>query len=214
MCLVVAMLAANAFHRRRRQLAGFTLVEVLVTFIILSIGLLGIVRLQTLSKVSQHQAVQRHRAVAVADSLLERIRINPAGLSTFAAGGSPLGGASIATEPNPDCSAAACDPTELAAHDLWSFEQALDGASVTVVEAGAATPIAGLINPRGCVSFTAATGKLRTGMLSVLVQWDGLQETSDAVQAGEAVCGGATAGADKFRRQVVASSFVIDEAEL
>ena len=214
MCPVVAMLAANSFHRRRRQLAGFTLVEVLVTFVILSIGLLGIVRLQTLSKVSQHQAVQRNRAVVVADSLLERIRINPAGLSTFAAGGGLLGGASIAVEPNPDCSVVTCDPTELATHDLWAFEQALDGAAVTVMEAGAATPIAGLINPRGCIVFTAAPGKLRTGMLSVLVQWDGLQQTIDAVQSGEATCGGAAAGADQLRRQVVASSFVIDEAEL
>jgi type IV pilus assembly protein PilV len=203
-------------HKNVSRLAnshrGFTLIEVLVTFVILSIGLLGIVSLQALSKTSQHQGIQRTRAVAIADGLLEKIRINPAGLATYAIGLNPLGGGTISTEPNPNCISAACTPTEMAGHDLWEWEQALDGTAVTVD--GGATATAGLINPRACVTFTAAAGKISTGLLQVLVQWSDLRETIDAVQTGDVACGGASVGGDNFRRKVIASTFVIDEDEL
>lgn len=200
--------------RAMRSHRGFTLIEVLVTFVILAIGLLGIVSLQALSKTSQHQGIQRTRAVAVADVLLEKIRINPAGLATYAIGLTPLGIGPNPTEPSPDCTSAACTPIEMAAHDLWQWEQALRGTAVTVD--GGTTFTAGLINPRACVVFTAATGKTSTGLLQVLVQWSGLRATIDAVQSGDVdvACGGASAGGDPFRRKVTASTFVIDEDEL
>jgi len=197
-----------------RSHSGFTLIEVLVTFVVLAIGLLGIVSLQALSKTSQHQGIQRTRAVAIADALLEKIRINPAGLTTYAIGLNPLGGGSISSEPVPDCISAVCTPTQMAGHDLWAWEQFLDGTAVTVD--GGATATAGLISPRACVTFTAAAGKTSTGLLQVLVQWRDLRETIDAVQSGDvdAPCGGAAAGGDRLRRKVTASTFVIDETEL
>ncbi len=100
----------------------------------------------------------------------------------------------------------------MAAHDLWEWEQTLDGMAVTV--GGGATATAGLINPQACVTFTASTGKTSTGLLQVLVQWSDLRETIDAVQGGEVACGPTAAGGDGFRRKVIASTFVIDEDEL
>ena len=207
------LLAHRKASRITRSHRGFTLIEVLVTFVILSIGLLGVVSLQALSKTSQHQGIQRTRAVAIADGMLEKIRANPAGLTTYVAGvGDPLGGGTITSEPSPDCVSGTCTPTEMAAHDLWEWEQALDGMAVTVD--GGATATAGLINPQACLTFTASTGKIRTGLLQVLVQWSDLRETIDAVQTGEAACGGVSAGGDDFRRKVTVSTFVIDEDEL
>ena len=205
------LLAHRNNFRTAHSHRGFTLIEVLVTFVILSIGLLGIVSLQALSKTSQHQGIQRTRAVGIADGFLEKIRINPAGLATYNIGLNPLGGGSISTEPSPNCISATCNPTEMATHDLWVFEQTLDGTSVMV---DGTTPTAGLINPLACVTFTASTGKVNTGLLQVLVQWSDLRETFDAVQTGDAVCGGLAAGNDRFRRKVTASTFVIDEDEL
>jgi type IV pilus assembly protein PilV len=207
-------------HRKNSEvvhsLRGFTLIEVLVTFVILSIGLLGVVSLQALSKTSQHQGIQRTRAVAIADSMLERIRINPAGLATYASPPTtfsfPLGGGGVSAEPSPNCISATCTPIQMATHDLWKWEQALRGTDVTID--GGAIATAGLINPRGCVTFTAAAGKSSTGLLHVLVQWSDLRETIDAVQTGDVACGGASIGGDKFRRKVIASTFVIDEDEL
>jgi type IV pilus assembly protein PilV len=206
-------LTVNAFAARRRHQAGrqrgFTLIEALIAFVILSVGLLGIVSLQAVAKTSQHLAIQHSRAVTLADAMVERIRVNPAGLPVYDIGtGSPVGPVPV-SEPSPNCRNAACSPAELAAHDLWAWEQALLGAAATVDGANTA----GLTSPRGCIVFDAAPGRARSGQLSVIVQWRGLHESSDAVQDGEVTCGGLAAGTDKFRRQVVTNTYVVDETE-
>jgi type IV pilus assembly protein PilV len=206
-------LSLSAPTARQRHLAdrhrGFTLIEALIAFVILSVGLLGIVSLQAVAKTSQHLAIQHSRAVTLTDAMVERIRVNPAGLPVYDIGtGSPVG-PNPGSEPSPDCRTAACTPAELAAHDLWAWEQALLGAAATVDGANTA----GLTSPRGCIVFDAAPGRTRSGQLSVIVQWRGLNESSDAVQAGEVTCGGLAAGMDKFRRQVVTNTYVVDETE-
>jgi type IV pilus assembly protein PilV len=190
-----------------RNQHGFTLIEALIAFVILSVGLLGIVSLQALSKQSQHQAVQRARAIMMADGIVERIRINPGGLAEYVTGTTPV---SITSEPSPDCQATACDPNELADHDLWAWEQTLEGAMIKIGTDNAG----GLINPRGCILFTPITGKLRTGLLNVIIQCQGLHSSTDAVQPGETACGGAAANGDPTRRQISVNTFVIDEQEL
>jgi hypothetical protein len=60
--------------------------------------------------------------------------------------------------------------------------------------------------------FTADTGRTNTGIVDVVIQWQGLKETADAVNGG-AVCGDAD-DEDLTRRQVVVSTYVIDETEL
>ncbi len=213
MCPVDARFGSRGRGRRQR---GVTLIEALVTFLILSVGLLGAVSLQLLSKSSQHQSIQRSRAVLLANDFVERIRINPRGIETYAERDldSPLGAGSIEDPPTTDCSAVACTPEQLADFDLWQIERALDGAAVTFEEDGSTINSGGLIEPRACVVFVADAGKTRTGMVRILLQWRGLTESQDAVPAGGEACGGEDAGDDDYRRQLVVSTFVIDEAEL
>lgn len=188
---------------------GFTLIEALIAFVILSVGLLGIVSLQAMAKTSQHLALQHTRAVTLADAIVERIRVNPAGMAVYNIGtGSPVG-VTPSSEPNPDCRSAACTPEQLAAHDLWAWEQALLGAGAKV----GSENTAGLIAPRGCIVFVPAPDRDRTGQLSVIIQWRGLQQSYDAVQGSETVCGGDAAGTDDYRRQVVTNTYVVDEEE-
>jgi type IV pilus assembly protein PilV len=186
---------------------GFTLIEALIAFVILSVGLLGIVSLQAIAKTSQHLAIQHTRAVTLADAIVERIRVNPTAMATYNIGLSPVGDGTRSPQ---DCSTA-CTPTQLANHDLWAWDQALAGA-VATIDAGA-TNTAGLIQPRGCIVFTPESGKSGTGRLSVIIQWRGLHESFDAVQTGDTRCGGAAIGADDFRRQVVVNTYVVDEKE-
>ena len=203
--------ASNASQR------GFTLIEALIAFVILSVGLLGIVSLQAMAKTSQHLAIQHTRAVTIADAIVERIRVNPAGMATYNIGISSAVGVSSDTPPSPDCQTDACTtPDELAAHDLWAWEQALLGAGATIDGANTA----GLIQPRGCIEFTSVdpVNRPNTGQLRVTIQWRGLHESYDAVQSGEDVCEdsadpSALAGADKFRRKVVTNTYVVDEKD-
>ena len=194
--------------------SGFTLLEVLVAFLILSVGLLGVVGLMVNSKVSQHQAVQRTRAVELADAMVERIRINPAAIATYNIGLNPVGPASPSGEPSPEpspnCSSSPCTPAQLAAHDLWAWEQSLQGQTATVAGEGAD----GLVSPRGCIVFTPAAPRVRSGQLSVIIQWRGLVDTADALEDDENVCGGVSDGDEGYRRQVAVNTFVVDETEI
>jgi type IV pilus assembly protein PilV len=191
--------------------SGFTLIEALVTAFILAVGIMGIVSLLSLSKVSQHASIQRTRAVVLADDILERIRRNPAGMSVYNVGlSAPLGDASRGTEPVPNCQSGTCAPDELARYDLWAWERLLDGSSAIVTDGGAYT--VGVRNVRACIDFTADDGRQNTGIVDVVIQWQGLQETADAVVSGGTVCGDAAAE-DTTRRQVIVNSYVMDETE-
>jgi type IV pilus assembly protein PilV len=56
--------------------SGFTLLEVLVTLIILAIGLLGLLNLQIVSLKNNHSALHRTVAIMHAYDILDRIRLN------------------------------------------------------------------------------------------------------------------------------------------
>tara|TARA_R110001592_G_scaffold357416_1_gene660676 strand:+ start:262784 stop:263419 length:636 start_codon:yes stop_codon:yes gene_type:complete len=202
-----------AVHARSQ--AGFTLIEALVAGLILAIGVLGIVSLLTMSKVSQHEGIQRVRAVSLADDILERIRRNPDGMAVYNIGmSSPLGKDGLQKEePDPDCTAGPCTTEQLANHDLWAWERLLDGASTTATDGeGEVSATAALRNVRACIVFDPDTGKTNSGIVDIVLQWQGLKETKDAV-AGGGVCGD-DEDEDTTRRQLVVSSYVIDETEL
>ena len=183
-----------------RVQSGFTLIEALVTAFILAVGIMGIVSLLSISKVSQHASIQRTRAVVLADDILERMRRNPTGMSVYDIGPSaPLGDASRgAAESVPNCRSAPCAADQLATHDLWAWEQLL--------------MTTGLRNVSACIDFTADADRENTGIVDVVIQWQGLKETADAVISGGTVCGVAT-DEDTTRRQVILNSYIRDEKE-
>ena len=207
--------ASSAAGIKRQR--GLTLIEVLVTLIILSVGLLGLAGLQANAKRSSHQAHQRTMATQLVDGMIERIRANPSAAADYHTGrSSPLGdGARGDDAPTPDCSKnSTCSAAQLATYDLWSWEQAIDGATITGDIGGVSTKEGGLIAPAGCIVFAADTGKTNTGQLSVILSWQGLSEISDAVQAGATVCGGGSANSNTRRRQTVVNTYLVDESEL
>lgn len=198
----------------RASQSGFTLIEALIAALILAIGVLGVVSLLTMSKVSQHEGMDRVRAVALADDMVERIRRNPGGMAIYDAGlGNPLGGADPDAMPTKDCRVSACTATELATFDLWAWEQLLDGRMTTF---GANVPAVALRDVQGCIEFASDSPSDRpnTGIVDVVIQWQGLKKTADAVDGGD-VCGPAIdEDLIRLRRQVVVSTYVIDETEL
>lgn len=61
-------------HGKRMQ--GVTLVEILVTVVIISVGLLGVAALQTVSLRDNYSSLLRGQATALADDIIDRIRAN------------------------------------------------------------------------------------------------------------------------------------------
>ncbi|MCG3171044.1 MAG: hypothetical protein CALGDGBN_02617 [Pseudomonadales bacterium] len=187
------------------------MVEAMITVLVLSVGMLAIASLQATAKRSTHQAWQRSLAVSIADSIVERIRINPSEAAAYhtGLGNSALGGGTITDVPT-SCRTNNCTPEQVVEWDLWRWEQLLDGAAA-VDDDGES--VGGLIQPRGCIVFEGVdAGAPNTGKIRIFVTWQGLTETSDAVQ--DNVCGTGNAGTQASRRQVIVSSYVIDEGEL
>lgn len=83
----------------RHSLSGFTLLEVLVAILVLSIGLLGLAGLMASSLKNSHSAYQRSQATWLAYDALDRMRANRAvalaGGYNLALGASP-GGSGLA----------------------------------------------------------------------------------------------------------------------
>lgn len=66
---------ATIGHRHAEQ-SGFSLVEVLVALLILTVGLLGLAGLQGRGLRDSHSALVRSRAVQCAEDILDRMRAN------------------------------------------------------------------------------------------------------------------------------------------
>ncbi len=116
--------------------AGFTLLEVLVTLFVIALALLGTAGLQAYAmKVSQSGQL-RTQAVILGIDLLERIEAN----NEAAVAGNYAADPLPAVAPT-DCNVVACTPALLATYDLVQFktrlEAALPSATATVAVAAA-----------------------------------------------------------------------------
>ncbi len=137
--------------------------------IIIFLGVVGIAKLQHVAKSSNAQAIQRTLASNLADNFIERIRINPAGISTYFPTESSYLNGNI-SEPDKKCTSVnTCTPPELAAFDLWEWGRHLTGGFETVN----GTSTGGLVNPVACLVRPAATGD---GMYEIAIVWQGLTQ--------------------------------------
>lgn len=100
------------------RISGFTLVEVLISLLILSIGLLGLAGLQTTGLRANHSANLRTQATLLAYDMADRMRANQ--------GGYEGGFYHIATPADRSCvwdgsAPADCSLQQLAEHDVWEW---------------------------------------------------------------------------------------------
>lgn len=79
---------------RRGKVSGFTLVEVLIALIVLSIGLLGIAAMYVETLRANRSALVRTQAIALASDLADRIRANRVPADAYT--GTGLNGQAIA----------------------------------------------------------------------------------------------------------------------
>ena len=66
----------NRIPRRTRSSAGVTLIEVLVTMVIISVGLLGVAAMQVATVRNNYDAFVRSQAAVLAGDMFDRMRAN------------------------------------------------------------------------------------------------------------------------------------------
>jgi type IV pilus assembly protein PilV len=121
----------------RAGMAGFSIIEVLVALVVLSVGLLGIAGLYVVTLQSGGTAIYRTQAVNLAADMADRIRANRTAGVAYAAGAS---GALACT----GAGAVDCSPADLAGDDVlqWNTElaAALPNGQGVIQVAGAGAP--------------------------------------------------------------------------
>lgn len=161
----------------RRHDAGYVLLEVLVTIVILVFGLLGLVGFQLRTTVAEHEAYQRVQALVLVQDMVDRIYANRTNAATY-------------IQDDIGSSGALTDCTALTGKDLdvceWS--NALVGASETKGTSSVGT----LLGGQGCVTAGA------TNEYIVTVAWQGLAKTV----APASTCGQNDYGNDQLRRAI------------
>lgn len=194
---------------------GFTLIEVLVTLVILMFGLLGIAGLMAKGQKASYEAYQRQQALALSNDMAERMRANRFQATAYSAGapiGTPMGAGGsyndLLINTITNCGTSNCSAANLAAYDLAQWDGQLLGYAETQAVGGAL--IGGVVNARGCIEETAntagtcpappappATFFTRTNRVSV--SWQGNEET---VAPTTSNCGTGLYGTELMRRVV------------
>lgn len=136
---------------RRQQ--GVSLVEVLVTIVIVAVGLLGLVGLQTRLQVEQVEAYQRAHAVLLVNDMSSRLSTNRNAADDYVTASALGAAACTALGPNPS----------RAEIDQFEWCELLRGAS----ERLGASQVGTLVGGRGCVEELAA------GEYMITVAWQG-----------------------------------------
>jgi type IV pilus assembly protein PilV len=162
----------------RRQ-RGFTMIEILVSMTIVSIGLLGLAALQTTAQQAENDSYARAQALALLQDMVERINVNRYAKDCFAfttnADGTPYLGTVDPNAPSnnftPACTVGSNPANAINAMTTWDNE--LNG-SAEVSTGGAS--IGAIVGARGCVTVAndAVTG---IATYTIMVAWQG---TSDS----------------------------------
>jgi len=109
-------------NKNRQIMRGFTLIEVLVTLVVLAIGLLGLAGLQASSLKHNNNAYQRTQATFLAYDILDRMRANPMAIENGL-----YDNINTATAPTGPaaCISTSCTPQELVANDVYEWATSL-----------------------------------------------------------------------------------------
>ncbi len=187
---------SRATPRSARQ-QGTSLVEVLVTLLILAIGLLGVAGLQGKMSLAEMESFQRSQAVLALTDMAEMISANRTQAASYVTSGTIGTGD---TEPA-DCTTIAPGP----AQDLCNWSNSLKGAA----EQKSAANVGGMIAARGCIvqvqAPNLALGVCTPGVYQVSVAWQGLSPTATPALT----CAQGDYGANEAYRRIIATSVTI-----
>lgn len=166
-------MSKHAIQQSSSRARGFTLVEVLVSLVILSIGLLGVAKLMLFSSHANDSAYLRSQATALAYEMLDNMRANKT--EAIAQTYDTLATA-VPVAPGNLCEAlgACTTSTQLALYDVYKWKQRLNATAGT----GAL--------PNGKGSVTTVTVAPQT-TVTIIVTWD-----DSAAQSVFPLSGGAT----------------------
>ena len=163
----------------RVRLTGFTLIEVLVTILIVAVGLLGLAALQVNTLNKQFETLQRAQVTAMVEDMASRIRMNPSEAKS---------GAYYVSASGTNCGSLLG-----ADRDLCEWNAMMSGASVVDDGVNLAAPL----DVQGCIEVGPTSGSGET-VLRVSMAWQGVTKSA----APGVSCGANDYGDEAYRRVI------------
>ncbi len=120
----------------KSNVRGFSLLEVLIALMVLSIGLLGIATVQVSSLRLGQDALFRTKAVNLTADMADRIRANPGGSASYVAAANIAEPATVCTDTVDGAAPDSCTPIAMAAWDIFQWQQAIDQATASGLPGG------------------------------------------------------------------------------
>jgi type IV pilus assembly protein PilV len=168
----------------RRQ-CGTSLIEVLVTVVILATGMLGVAGLQSRLQISEMEAYQRSQAMILLEDMSHRLSANRNNAASYKTTSGPVGGSTACPSAN----------TTLRDKDIREWCMALQGAG----EKSGTSSVGAMVGGRGCVELVSSNEYMIT------VAWQGMAPVSapnSGVACGKDLYDGGQCADDKCRRVV------------
>ena len=188
--------------QHRSGQSGFSMIEVLVSLLIIVFGLLGLLGLQARAQIAELESYQRGQALILVQDMVSRINANRKAAGCYVTGTINTTDLTLGTgfSGTPACVAGAgtVATRAVADIDIAAWHNALLGTSET--KGGAS--VGSVVGARGCVTYDAATATYR-----VAVAWQGMAPTkSPSAVDALAICGvnkyHSAGGSDALRREV------------
>lgn len=183
-------------HYQRCQ-HGSSMIEVLVTIVILAFGMLGLAGLQIKVQGAEMESYQRAQVLILMNDMVDRINANRANVASY------VSTAVIGTgdaQPT-SCTGVAAGATK----DLCEWSNALKGS----MESSGSTKVGGAIGARGCITqiqaANATTGVCTPGIYEVAIAWQGLSGTVTSAKT----CGAGLYGSDDSLRRVIFTQITV-----
>lgn len=169
MCLKHLSVHGVTLPAIRKSQAGFTLLEILVAIVVLSIGLLGLAGIQVVSLNNNQVAYYRSIASQQAYDMADRMRANLAGIT--AGNYNNL----TATKPaDPACIATGCTVAQMATTDHYQWLTN----SETLLPSGSGT-VRCISGPSGCVATVADSNRV----FDITVTWSEKTSAGSSTQS-------------------------------
>lgn len=141
------------------------MIEVLVTFLIVTLGLLGAAGMQSRLQVAELESYQRAQAIILLQDMVDRINANRRNVANYVTA-DPMGTGNATLDAT--CAVPPTTPTHTS--DICAWHRALRGAA----ETSGSTEVGAMIGARGCVELPVATMP-REAVVAVV--WQGVTPT-------------------------------------
>ncbi|MFV7769299.1 type IV pilus modification protein PilV [Shewanella marisflavi] len=174
---------------------GFSLIEVMVSLVILVIGLIGIFNLHVVSKRGSFESFQQTQASYYANDIINRMRLNPSEVGEYAGEYTGV----LGTQPTACSGTAVCSTTAMKSWDLYEWQSLFSGAAEVV----GGNNVGGLDSPVACITVSKNPVTLVNAVTVVMV-WRGIRETTISAASVDASC-----ASDKENRRVFSIQTVI-----